>query len=479
VNTFRFTRREVVGTGVASAAIITTPLRAAVAPDDMAILRRAYLLLHPGLLRYNSPRAVEEHFATLDRDWRATDDLAKRYLALSRFLGTVRCGHSYANFYNQSDAVAAQLFGGRNRLPFSFCWVGDAMIVLAEPSGALPKGTLVETIDGRPVAQILKALLPLVRADGSNNAKRRQLLGVRGTDGYETFDIYYPLVFPVSDQFAITARRPDGRPLAIKLTPIDLFERRRSRPAAASGGTDTAQWTMEHRAKTAIMTMNTWGLYNSKWNWQAWLDAAFADLQSRDTQKLVIDIRRNEGGLDCGNAVIARLIDTPLRLDSYVQRVRYRRIPDDMVPYLDTWDPSFKDWGENVVPFDARFFDLKRDSQDTVIAPQGPRFRGEVVVLIGPENSSATFQFANLVQQNRLAKLMGEPTGGNLRGINGGAFFFLRLPQSGLEVDLPLIGTFALTAVRDSGLIPDKTVPVTAHDITTGTDSALEAAIRV
>jgi hypothetical protein len=46
--------------------------------------------------------------------------LETAYLDLSRFLGTVRCGHTYANFYNQSDSVAATLFSGKTRLPFSF-----------------------------------------------------------------------------------------------------------------------------------------------------------------------------------------------------------------------------------------------------------------------------------------------------------------------------------------------------------------------
>lgn len=57
------------------------------------------------------------------------------------------------------------------------------------------------------------------------------------------------------------------------------------------------------------------------------------------------------------------------------------------------------------------------------------------------QNSSVTFQFTRIVQDNALAALIGGPTGGNKRGIiNGGAFFFMRLPKSGTEVDLPLFG---------------------------------------
>jgi hypothetical protein len=94
-------------------------------------------------------------------------------------------------------------------------------------------------------------------------------------------------------------------------------------------------------------------------------------------------------------------------------------------------------------------------------------------------NSSATFQFADLVQASKLGLLVGAPTGGNRRGINGGAFFFLRLPASGLEVDLPLIGTFPATPQPDAGLTPDVAVAETQEDIAQGRDTVLNRALQI
>jgi C-terminal processing protease CtpA/Prc len=111
--------------------------------------------------------------------------------------------------------------------------------------------------------------------------------------------------------------------------------------------------------------------------------------------------------------------------------------------------------------------------------PKGPRFKGQLIVLVSPTNSSATFQFASLVQSSKLGLLVGSPTGGNRRGINGGAFFFLRLPASGLEVDLPLIGTFPATPQPDAGVVPDVTVKETVADIREGVDAVLAAALVI
>lgn len=80
---------------------------------------------------------------------------------------------------------------------------------------------------------------------------------------------------------------------------------------------------------------------------------------------------------------------------------------------------------------------------DALAPAGGARLRAKLIVLIDSANGSATFQFAQKVRRNGLGVLLGEPTGGNQRGINGGAYFFLRLPESRLEVDLPLVGYFA------------------------------------
>lgn len=62
------------------------------------------------------------------------------------------------------------------------------------------------------------------------------------------------------------------------------------------------------------------------------------------------------------------------------------------------------------------------------------------------------------------------------RGINGGAFLFLKLPKSGVVVDLPLIAGFAPTPQPDAGVEPDLFVPTTAEDVRRGRDPQMAAA---
>ncbi|HEX5819359.1 MAG TPA: S41 family peptidase [Gemmatimonadales bacterium] len=485
---------------LALAVMLATPAAAQMARErvvssaellaDVTILRRAYSEMHPGLLRYNTPEQLEAAFKALESEYGRDRPLGEAYLALSVFLAKIRCGHTYANFFNQRDDVVAALFQRQTRVPFQFRWLGRRMIVTRSFASdpALRAGAEVVAIDGVPVATILDSLMKASRADGGNDAKRVANLEVTGIARWEAFDIYHPLFFPRTGPRLRLEVRPPGTKAAARIeVEAQTHEQRLATYQAGRAGASsdtTAAFTLTYPdARTAVLRMPTWALYNSKWDWQAWLQKAFEDFERKQVRGLVIDLRDNEGGLDVGNTILAHLTATELRLPQYERWVRYRRAPTDLVPYLDTWDRSFVDWGEAAKGPDARglYRLTKYDDQPggDVIRPAGPRFGGRVLVLVGAGNSSAPFQFAQVLQREKLGRLVGQPTGGNQRGINGGAFFFLRLPNSHLEADLPLIARFPDREMPDAGLQPDVLVSRTAADIAKGRDAELETALAL
>ena len=450
---------------------------------DVAILRQAWETMHPGLYRYSTPAEMAARLDGLAQTWRRPSSFRDRFLALSRVTASVRCGHTYPSPYNSPDAVAAALYPDRALIPFRFRWIDGRMVVTDDHSTGdlLPRGSVVTAIDGRDTRALLADLVPLARADGGNDAKRVSLMEVRGDDRYETFDIHLPLILPLKDQAVFTLS--DGHRVPAPL--LTLAERQTKLSPAASPTGDANPWTLTTRDDgIRILTMPGWALYNSDFAWEAWLGQTMDALTEEGARGLIVDLRGNEGGLDCGNVILSRLIERDLPLSQDQRWTRYRRAPEDLHPYLDTWDKSFLDWGEAAQASDERpgFYRLNRyddDAEGSLIRPQGRRFTGPVVILCDAPNSSATFQFARTAQSSGTATLVGQPTGGNLRGINGGAFCFLRLPTSGLEVDLPLIATFPATPQPDAAVRPDVAVATTPEDIRLGRDPQLAAAIAV
>ncbi|OQW38755.1 MAG: peptidase S41 [Proteobacteria bacterium SG_bin5] len=441
--------------------------------DDMAILRAA-LALHPGLHRYATPAQIAAGLDRVAAAWPGAS-LETRYLALSRFLATLRCGHSYCNFFNQRRAVAARLFDRPTRLPFHFRWIEGAMVITAAGESTLPAGTVIERIDDRPSAELLARLMPYARADGHNDGKRRALLAVQGEDDIEFFDVFQGLVAPpAGGAHRIEARLPDGRRIKRALPAIGLAARRAMmvKPPDTSDG-ERWQWAM--RGDVALLTMPGWGLYNSKWDWAGWLEERLDSLGG--ARALVIDLRANEGGLDCGNAILARLIDRPLAPPGFAQKLRFARTPAALDRYLDTWDESFRTLGVGGAALPGGFIARPGGDAEVTIRPAIKRLTLPVAALISPTNSSATFQFALIARASGTIRLFGETTGGNQRGINGGAFFFVRLPESGIEFDLPLIGYFAPPGMPDAGITPDVPIAASAADIAAGRDPALDAAL--
>ena len=442
---------------------------------DLDMLRAGLLALHPGLFRYQTAAAFERRFRAL-RAWAASPrPPGAFFLALARFTAPIRCGHTYPNPNNQPRRTREALFAGRDRIPFAFAWLDRNMIVTRTLADVpLRPGDEVTALDGVPVHRILAALLPLARADGANDAKRLAQMAVLGNSDFEAFDIYRPLLFPPPEAGRVRVALRQGPTLSLAA----MTEAEREQGNATG---DTPQWRFELTQGIGRLVMPTWSLYDSAFDWRAFIDAAMDRLAVERARGLIVDVRTNEGGLGCGDRILARLIAAPLARPAYRRRVRYRTAPAGLRPFLATYDESFRDWGARAVgPAPDGFYELADAAAgESLLQPAGPRFTGRLVVLGDATNSSATFTFLQMVKENRLGTIVGTPSGGNRRGINGNAYFFFRLAETGFEVDIPLVGEFPLTPQPDAGILPDIATAPSRMAIAAGRDLVLERALAL
>jgi hypothetical protein len=455
---------------------------------DLEVAREAYTTLHPGLYRYNTPPQIEARFDQLATRFADGSNLREAYLAFSEVLAAIRCGHTYANFWNQSEDVQQQLFGGADKVPFTFRILGDRLIVTgsATDDTRVRPGTQILAIDGVATGDLIDQLLELVHADGSADHQRRFELQVTGVGDFEIFDVFQPLVHPpTAGRYRFSAIDSDsGEPF--EFTAEGLTRERRKTLLEERHGplasTPDELWRFELLDETtAYLKAGSFVTWKMELDWRGFLNDAFDILQERSVDHLILDVRGNSGGDDeVLVALFGHLLRQPISLPPIRELMLYETVSAHLVPFLDTWDRSFLDRTGTVRPTGDGFYTWKDASLEPRTIPgSATAFSGELFLLVDPSNSSATFTLARILKDVGRATLVGQPTGGNRRGINGGQMFFLRLPNSGLEMDIPLIGYYPLELQPDGGVLPDVVVVPSIDEIAQGVDAVLEATLRL
>jgi C-terminal processing protease CtpA/Prc len=466
------------------AAAVTTASAASLTPDqarrDAGILVQTLRALHPALDKYNTPAEVDAHFKRFDTRALAAKDSADMYLAATELAAAVRCGHTWTNVLNQQGETKKRLIEAADKLPLTMALVEGRWLVLASAVPLVRAGDEIVSINAMPGARIVAEMLPYLRADGASDGKRLRQLSHDRPD-YSMMDIVWPLLSPPSDgSYRLGLRRGSGAVQDIEVKAMTLAAR--SASLAAQGVTPVSEaWSLRIDGDRAVLRLPTFSVYRSGLDWKKFLADSFAELKAKQVAHLIIDIRANEGGDGAiGLALLGYLVKEPMNPVSDQSVTSYERVPYKLARYLDTWDFSFFDRTGLVDriaqgPQAGRYKFRPNAMKVNAIAPQADRFTGRTWLLVGPENSSAAFLLAKLAKQAGAATLVGQATGGNERGLNGGQLAWVTLPHSGVAVDVPLLATSYQADTPDASVTPDLVVPPRFVDRAAGRDREMEA----
>ncbi|MEO0549556.1 MAG: S41 family peptidase [Pseudomonadota bacterium] len=468
-------------TGLAQADDDVSPPQSFSKADMLADLDYAwatYETYHAGLDRYRPQAEVKAEWDAAAADLPEEVSLEKAFLTLSKAAAAVQCGHTYANFYNQSNAVQGVLFDRSDKLPLAFKMVGSEALITADVSGLEPslKGHTIKSINGLLFEDLAAELTAYVKGDGNRPAVKLHDLTLTGQGKYEPFDIFQPLLAgPIDGAYKLTVETAEGELETVTVPAISRSDRLAKLPTE-----DAKPWRLEIDGSTAVMSLDTFATWQFDFDWQDWYATSFESLNEAGVDHLIIDIRRNSGGMDsAAGALLGHIATTSLAIPFQKEVLLFDYIAEDQRGGLNTWDPTFYDWRDRVTATgDGRFQRTAGNVAPLEIAANPNAFQGQVTLLIGPTNSSATFTLAKVLKASGRATLLGEETGGAQRGITGGAYFFLQLPNTGLEVDVPLIGYFPQDwdTQPDAGVQPDILIAPSLADVRAGLDPVIERA---
>lgn len=474
----------------------TVMLSAQQLQEDFAAFKQTLMTIHPAIYRYNTPADLETKFAEFEVKLKQPMSESGFFILISQFLNKLKCGHTYTNFYNQDNKLKDRLFNQRTYLPFYFQIVDGKFIITNNASSkSIAIGSEISKINGIAVKEIIDKLLTVTKADGSSTLEHRIssiALSRNEAESYALFDWYFPLFFPLEDE-VYTIEAIDfatKKPTKFQILAMTKTERTLE-IAKRYGATPTYDdgWKFEiHGGKTGYLKIDnsiTWRLKTVKF--KEFLADAFAELRTKNIKHLIIDLRGNGGGsMDVGFELSRYL--TKQKLPPYAQSRRLVRNVNgqpELLKNISTYSDELIQALKNGVPaplfrkFDDQYFEIISRESFPAVEPYANNFQGQAFIIADSSNASATFQFLDYAQQHNLAKIVGQVSGGNKQGINGGNYFFLKLPNSKIEIDIPVYFQAPFQIQKDQGVIPDVIVKRTASDIGNKFDREMDTVNKI
>lgn len=191
------------------------------------------------------------------------------------------------------------------------------------------------------------------------------------------------------------------------------------------------------------------------------IDAAYDQIVSRKAAKLIIDLRRNDGGAFAVVPLVGHLIDKPIDTGVFVVGSWY---VDHGTPPGPANFASAKPWrGYSVRAFQDDV--LTRPLTSYRIDPLSPLFQGPVFVLTSARSLSAAEIAADALKASGRAKIVGEKTPG---AVLSSKLFDI---PGGFHLRVPIADYYSITGARLEG------VGVTP-DIAVSADQALDVALK-
>ncbi|MEQ8241262.1 MAG: S41 family peptidase [Cyclobacteriaceae bacterium] len=454
--------------------------------QDVDVIKNAVIKTHPGLYRYNDSITIQNSIDELEKSIQNPLTYGEFFLSLSKFIATIQCDHTYASYWNQQLLMNNVLHRQREKVPFTFRWINGKMIVKEDVTDTqkLALGTEILTINNVNVSDILDGLLPYINTDGGTIHNKIADAEVNGYKfRYSAFDVLFPLLFPSNKKvFALKIMSLDNETHDIVVQKLTSDERNirliKKYPEFPKNPSDLWEYKILEK-DIGYFKIGSFETDNFDKSWEQMMEDAFHLFDSVGVNNLIIDIRENEGGIDdAGEKLKGFILKRPCKNSEFVGKTRFLEFPEEVKNYITTWD----NW----------FYDLKKENYkeepgyyvfpDAFTRPHQPNnhpYQGKLVLLTSAKNVSGGFYLAKLFQECSIGLIVGQETGGNQNGINGGAILFLKPPNSKINIDLPIMGSFSKKKMPDKGVVPDFIVEKNKADIINGVDTELRKAMEI
>lgn len=449
---------------------------------DAAILRSAIYDLYPSIDRYDQEGDVQAALAELSDVAENTANDMEFYKAVVAVAAATRDEHVIPfppDSYREYRRNAAMM------LPYTIVWRDEVPYIasIADPEYQVYVGARVVEFDGIDAETIRDVLLPTIPSDGNSKTfALRHLQDFTPTQNENYFDLNYSIWLGEQDVYEISLlQNESNNETTLALDSLnwrdfsDYYRARlpRERPV-------TFRWVDNEVAYLEINSFHDWYYAEHDVDAKTELQRIFSKIAQRANTGLILDLRRNEGGGDISSLLLDYLMtDTFKEYDRVLTGFVGR--PDSAVHCSNSEDVAFDpSWatprGDGLYELRAEFSSLITGATER--QPNSDRFSGALIVLISGSTGSAAAKVSAMLTRRADTTFVGEETGGAAEGATAFGNCSLRLPKSGITVDIPLIRfEREVNVPTGRGVLPDISTDVTK--IGSSSDETLRTAIEV
>ncbi|QMU28633.1 S41 family peptidase [Adhaeribacter radiodurans] len=438
---------------------------------DLKVMRTILEESHPGFYRYTPKARFDVLFDSIHQTLNRPMTQQEFYVAATPLIVALKDGHVK---YMPHERPHWQYYYNLDKLfPLDLYFPGKEAYLVRNNAGSdnIPLGSEIIAINGEPIKNLIDKLLPTVYfADGNSQAVKYLSLT-------KFFPFYYGTYVGGSGTYEITYREKNNPEVktvsipAIDLATIQKLEKE-DQPAPR------LPMRLQYKENsTAILTIDNFNVYKDQMDVKKFYRDTFWQLNAKNIQNLIIDVRGNEGGIDKWGALLySYLSDKPFR---YYDEIRVAQKKKFSFTEHIAWVPK-------MFPVYRRF--LIRKSKDGMYTfpfkkllktqkPQSHPFKGDVYILTDGYSFSVTSEFAAIAHSNNRATFIGRETGGGYYGNTSGFFVVAVLPNTKIELATPQWGYYMAVEdypYPDRGILPDHEVIPTIEDILQKHDADLE-----
>ncbi|MEM7552344.1 MAG: S41 family peptidase [Bacteroidota bacterium] len=463
--------------------------------EDVEILRKGLEKLHPSLFQYLSQDEFNESLNEIKSKNNNAKTYGELYREISSVISQIKCQHTLA--IPESESLNSITSNGKF-FPLWLRWEFEPLNAYIGSDlsfdACLQPGTKILSINNRNIEDIYKTLISHFSSDGDILTNKHSRLEV-GVD----FQIWYHLLIDRSENFIVKLTNSNGEIFEKKLAAVTFKEWAKNHKKYRKSKNSKIKKYMAYHVKVEQQNRKKpirYEIINDKvgllkvgnfasGDLEKIVSDAFLEFNKVKTKHLIVDVRDNEGGSDIlGRYLFNYFIDKPtVYFDSL-----YTSTGISDTTFIFKHTDKNTDWykyNQQLVyklP-NGRFATKSEVNKGLLIQqPNGMNFKGKIYILMNGRSASTAAEFTSAMHMNDLATFIGEESGGDYHGGNGGDFATLKLPNSKIEINIPLVD-YVMNSTESKfigkGTMPDYEIRPTMQDHLDLKDVQLEFTLKL